>query len=429
MGDSTVCPESTLESATQSNYVRKTALKQSGWNRSSRPACESSIESANRRGFIKKAALVAAAAAVGSTVLGGKLVPESSAKSALCSPTYTDVYVTQGVYADIEDLCNGNPCLANRQGVFLGGCCFCGFYPGGEGIGSQRNCSTVKCGSTSYPPGHNLYGLDFYTHYKKRMSITNSGSVGIGTGCNLLSSGVVLCVRGGSVGISKPFLPSCSSSPALYVSANGISGCKTFPVIGISGTSACPTYGIGVAGGSKIGVCGTSSIMCGVGVRGTACGPESIPIVAKGLSSQTGNLQQWEKGCTVKSVVNKCGWLGLGAVSAPTTLTVGGSVSARTVAVTKNYKMGASDFAVLASGKIKVTLPPASTASGMIVFVKNISTSTVTIEAFNDKNETDTIEGASLKNLKKQYDSLQLVSNGTNEWFILSGSLCGAFTS
>jgi hypothetical protein len=61
----------------------------------------------------------------------------------------------------------------------------------------------------------------------------------------------------------------------------------------------------------------------------------------------------------------------------------------------------------------------------MIVFIKNTSTSTVTIE----RSGSDTVEGATSKKLKKQYDNLTLISNGTNEWFIQSGSLCGAFTS
>lgn len=129
------------------------------------------------------------------------------------------------------------------------------------------------------------------------------------------------------------------------------------------------------------------------------------------------------------SVVNKKGWLGVGTSSVPTTLAVGGSISARTIIATANYKMGSSDFAVLASGKTKVTLPPASTATGMIVFVKNTSTSTVTIEAFKSSTETDTVEGAASKALKKKYDSLTLILNGSNEWLVLTGSICGAFTS
>jgi hypothetical protein len=207
--------------------------------------------------------------------------------------------------------------------------------------------------------------------------------------------------------------------------------------IGVRGGSAC---GTGVYGGASCGtgVHGYSDFSYGVvgqscggtGVLGFASDGLAIPLVAKGSTAQIANLQQWQIGCsTPLSVVNSSGWLGLGSSNAPTTLTVGGSVSARTVVATANYKMGSSDFAVLASGKIKATLPPASTATGMIVFVKNTSTSTVTIEAFKNSKETDTIEGAASEALKKQYDSLQLISDGTNEWYILGNSKCGAFVS
>jgi len=61
----------------------------------------------------------------------------------------------------------------------------------------------------------------------------------------------------------------------------------------------------------------------------------------------------------------------------------------------------------------------------MMIFIKNTSASITAIKP----GGTDTIEGAtssSPKTLGKQYDSLTLISNGTNEWFIYSGAKCGA---
>ena len=82
MKDSTVCPESTLESASVRNSVREPGLKQTG-AKNNKLACESSIESANRRGFIKNAAMVTAAAAVGGTVRAKYLSsPEGSFRAA-----------------------------------------------------------------------------------------------------------------------------------------------------------------------------------------------------------------------------------------------------------------------------------------------------------------------------------------------------------
>jgi len=257
-------------------------------------------------------------------------------------------------------------------GIVFGGC------GSGEGIADARACGSP-----------NQYGIDFYTNHTKRMSVTNSGNVGIGT-CAPSST---LCVVGST------------SSTGIKVKADFVGVCAASCNVGV------------FASGSNIGIFAVASQPTGVAL--VVCSPFSTGA----------NLQQWEIGCVPKSVVNKCGWLGLGATSAPTTLTVGGSVSAKTVAVTSNYKMGASDFAVLASGAIKITLPPASTASGMIVFIKNVSTSTVTVDPFKSDAETDTIEGASSKKLKKQYDSLQLISNGSNEWLVLGNSICSKFTS
>src|SRR5579862_6184474 len=69
-----VCPESTIESANMRNPAQRPAERRSG-----NLVCKSTIESANRRSFIKKAALITAAASVAGTVLGSKILRESSA--------------------------------------------------------------------------------------------------------------------------------------------------------------------------------------------------------------------------------------------------------------------------------------------------------------------------------------------------------------
>jgi hypothetical protein len=396
---------------------------------SDRVCPESTIESANRRNFIKKATLVAASTAVGSSIIGSKIFPESSATkfSPNCcgEKCFSTVTTKFSVNVDHADFCNGSGFSAISGGALIFGQCL-GFCKTAAMIGSQRNnCTYSCCGVNCIPPGNNLAGLDFYTFGTKRMSITHSGNVGIGTGCDPIGSGVALCVRGGSVGISKPFLPSCSSSPALYVSANGTSGCKAFPVIGISGGSDCPTYGIGVAGCSRIGISGSSNTKCGVGVRGTANGPGSIPIVAKGCSSQTANLQQWQKGCTVKSVVNKCGWLGIAATKAATTLTVGGSVSAMVNPQSGSYSMGKTDFAVLAQGSNStITLPAAKTGAGMMVYVKNVSSGTVSVAPPSG----DKLEGGSASITLQKLggtsgpSGMMFISDGSKNWYVLGSA-------
>jgi hypothetical protein len=386
--ESYACPESTVESADQRNkpLVRKspelTEIRNNSRNGS--VPCESTVESANRRNFIRKAAMVTAAAVVGSTVLGAKMVPESSAKTAACSCLSSP----DAVYVDTSCSCNGNPCLAPYQGAFFGSnLCV---VPPGEGIGSQRNCCTEKYFCACLPPGHNLHGLDFYTDYKKRMSITHAGNVGIGT----CTPHATLCVVGNSFCSMGVFGYSCNS-------------------VGVSGESC---LNVGVKG------CGL------IGVQGLARCASSIPIVAQGVSSQTAPLQQWKKGTAVKSVVSQCGWLGVGAGSAPTTLHVGGSVSAKMASTgDKNYCMGATDFAVFAChASVKVTLPAADSAAGRIVFIKNTSGGSVTVAPYSG----NCIEGiTSSKTLSKPYDSLMLMSNGSKKWVLMGNSIGDAFVS
>jgi hypothetical protein len=245
----------------------------------------------------------------------------------------------------------------------------------------------------------------------------------------------------------------CDTGIAVYGqtdSGRGIEGYALTTGFGVYGISSCSSGVIGrqtyacatPTTCGPFGVCGASASRFGAGIRGysTAAGgigilasegnPCSVPFVARGYCGQKANLMEFENNVPAAlSIINPNGWFGIGTTSAPTTLTVGGSLSAKTVIATRNYKMGNDDFAVLANGTLTVTLPPASTATGMIVFVKNASTSTVTIEAYKKGSETDTIEGASSKSLKKQYDSMQLISNGTKEWFVLGNSICGSFTS
>ena len=83
-----VCPESTIESAVQRNAPPKKVLPpvsisndESTFKGERKLACESTIDSSLRRGFLKKAALIGAAAAVGSTLLGSRIIPESSMSS------------------------------------------------------------------------------------------------------------------------------------------------------------------------------------------------------------------------------------------------------------------------------------------------------------------------------------------------------------
>lgn len=470
--ESFVCPESTIESANQRNIAKRASspvpkAPVNSQSESKQLVCESTIESANRRNFIKKAAVATTAVAIGGSFLGKNLIPESIARSNHACENYNsncNFVAWDDVMVDVRNQNNGSIGLGES---FLNGCscclsyvqpvhaltfgsvhvCGCFYDHSGEGIGSAR---------TSGSP--NKFGLDFYTCYTKRISITKAGNVGIGTctpsstlevkgpttlECTLAVSGVAtlestLTVSGtttlgstlyvkGNVGIgtSTP-----TSTLSIVGNMNATGSLCAHGIISLEGiVGNCPT-GEGVFGFSPsgAGVCGTSCGCGGVGVRGTSCGPGAIPIVAIGSCGQEANLQQWRKICgTPLSVVNKCGWLGIGATCVPTTLTIGGSVSAKTVVATKkSYKMGTTDFAVLAdaSGPMEITLPAASTL-GMMVFIKNVTGNPVSVLA----KGKDTIESNAGIAINLKYDSLQLISNGSNEWLILGSSKCGIFIS
>jgi len=166
-------------------------------------------------------------------------------------------------------------------------------------------------------------------------------------------------------------------------------------------------------------------------LSGLAGAPGVVPIVAKGAASQTANLQQWENVCsTPLSVMNSSGWLGVGTASVPTTLAIGGSMSARTVFPTTCYSMDPSgkppDFVVLANAStasFAVTLPNASTATGRIVFLKRIDANASTSVKVKAQS-TDKIDGKSSSKLAKPYDTLTLISDGNSpgNWYILSNS-------
>lgn len=224
---------------------------------------------------------------------------------------------------------------------------------------------------------------------------------------NSASNGYAVCVSGPS----KMIYGSCNH-PTLSVLNNACSR----DAVGILGSGGSCGIGVQGKGGN-------------IGVQGLSFGGSSVPIVAIGSSSQTANLQQWEKtkpACaictspTILSAVNSCGWLGIATSSPKTTLQVNGGVSVGTKIETSCYLMGSTDFAVLAcaaSNPVVVTLPPASN-KGQLVHVKKIDSSSnhVTVAGQN----SDKIECSATKSLPTQYHQLTLIAGGNGNWYILA---------
>jgi hypothetical protein len=75
-----------------------------------------------------------------------------------------------------------------------------------------------------------------------------------------------------------------------------------------------------------------------------------------------------------------------------------------------------------------VTLPPAATESGMIVFVKKVDSTANAVHVTtsgSDKIENKTLPVA----LAKPLDSLELISDGSGNWYVFDSSECNAFVN
>jgi len=86
----------------------------------------------------------------------------------------------------------------------------------------------------------------------------------------------------------------------------------------------------------------------------------------------------------------------------------------KVVSKTSTYTITASDDVILCSGTFTVTLPTASGIAGTTYHIKNNGTGTLTI----DGDGSETIDGATTQTITAQYDSIQVVSDGTG-WAII----------
>jgi hypothetical protein len=552
---------------------------------------ESTVESANRRNFIRKAATMTAATGISGALIGARgILPNSSAKTdtgpirgcccTICGGIAVCGYASKGT--GVEGFGGDFGIVGNSYRVGVFGCGDTGV----EGVGKiavfgNASCGTGVCGSTvcgTGVSGSSLKGIAVlataggeFSGFPNAIPIVAKGALCQAANLQQWQKGsTVLSVvnKSGWLGIATSS-PTCPLT--VYGSAT-VSG-SAYVNDGIHAYSECGTalyanscYGTGVRGNAVTGVKGCSPYVGGYGVHGHACSnvgvfgcgasigvlgqaltATAIPMVAQGHACQSANLQQWEKACTIKSIISSCGYLGIGTTTASTpldvvgsspqvgtfkssavsgdrsalvqfanadstavdwnlgvagkcnsikvpdgyfyvqhstsctpaisvnkcnnhvgiglanpcrvlcvngrihtqcgmglgtqtintTLAINGSLSVKSRQVSSTATLTLSDYVVVAnatSAEFTITLPSVSSTAGacngMMLFIKKIDSTSnaVTIAA----SGTDTIEGNASVALKKQYDSLQLVSNnsgGRHEWFILAGVKCGAVYS
>ena len=92
----------------------------------------------------------------------------------------------------------------------------------------------------------------------------------------------------------------------------------------------------------------------------------------------------------------------------------------RTVSTASNYVFASNDTNILGTGGaggISVTLP-AATLSGQVVRIwkTDAAAGAVTVT----RAGSDTIEGATTFSLSVQYDSVELLSDGSGTWYIIA---------
>jgi hypothetical protein len=577
--DRLVC-ESGIKSANTTNYIQRPALEEN----TSNSGCESAINSWRRRDFVKKAVIGTAAVGIGGLLLGKNVVPQSSAFN--CS-----IESSRSIVVDNSDGNEGTiftcKTLSLLSNVLSFGKirCFCAAtcvgVVSGEAIGSNRVCTVpnfhgldfytnyhkrmsitnggtvildvgslnsgtlcpgpslefgligsgegIASARTSGAP--NLNGLDFYTDYLKRVSITNGGSVGIGTvtpssaldvaGTIRAHCGSLVDVAGTNKGSLKPGIQfgvpcsgegiasnrTCSSAgnlqgvdlytnftrrlsvtnkgmvgigtvtpsstldvngnhhvsgslsigsnnaatgPDIYVGVakcglaltcnNSVfvannSGCSTnqfrvdafqnvLSVIAHSSpgakSGAALSFRTALAGGGEIN---RVFITPGGDVGVNTCSPVTTldvngtihtPKIGVGITVPATPLQV----NGTASVSN----LGVGTTAPKTTLQVNGSIAAKILPKSASYSMVASDFGILASGTgTTITLPAAKTAAGMLVFIKNVNTTSIAVTV--KPSGTDKIDGsAASQSLGSANSRLTLVSDGVSNWYIIASS-------
>ncbi len=96
----------------------------------------------------------------------------------------------------------------------------------------------------------------------------------------------------------------------------------------------------------------------------------------------------------------------------------GGGSNLAVAAKTANYTATSSDYLLLVdatAGAVTITLPAASSSSGMVLIVKKTDSgaNAVTVDA----NGAETIDGVTTVGLTTQYDSVKIQCDGT-EWWI-----------
>jgi hypothetical protein len=111
------------------------------------------------------------------------------------------------------------------------------------------------------------------------------------------------------------------------------------------------------------------------------------------------------------------GSVGVGTVTPPSKLHVEGSFGLKVTTVYDNYNASDETVILVGTGTALIYLPPASTVTGRVYYIKKITSEAGTITI--DGNGSETIDGAQSQYLTTQFQGMQIVCDGT-AWSILA---------
>lgn len=122
------------------------------------------------------------------------------------------------------------------------------------------------------------------------------------------------------------------------------------------------------------------------------------------------------------SLISASAQIGVGTTTPNSTLDVQGSISGKvTVSSSASYSLGNEySYIYTGAGAATVTLPTAASIAGRMYTIKNASSSALTINTTSSQN----IDGAATFILTSQYQTISIVSNGT-DWNIIGYGIPG----
>jgi len=257
------------------------------------------------------------------------------------------------------------------------------FMPAGfgdVGLGSNEVYQKITFGSSGASLGsavlfsaENSQRFLFNTGGSTRLTILNTGNVGIGTTApeNLFT------VVGDSGVISK-------------IRANSIANDSTAILQFTSSTGT-------VATGGRI-----------VGIRTNNPSSESYALTFQTTLDSSNRFSE-------RMRIDPSGNVGIGTTTPNSKLQVAGSVSFPYVEKTANYTLDATDYTVnCTANSFTITLPTAANIAGRIYTIKNSGTGIITVNTTSGQ----TIDWFATMILSVQYDVLAVMSTGTS-WIIL----------